>query len=318
MTPEVSMVMITYRHAKYIRFAAESCLEQTFKPIEIIVVDDGSDDETSEILQSYRDSRLIAVRQENAGPSSALNHAVAIARAPYIAVMSGDDVCLPNRVERQIANMVDENLDAIFGRPALIDESGLNLPDPRASVFFRTSPLSSAQLFRALFFEGNFLCAPGAMIRKAALADCGVFHPALYQLQDFDMWLRLCRRHRVRLSDDRVVGYRLRDRGGNLSSGINQKRTDVELSWIYRRLLAELEPEVLRMAFAEDLALWGLVDADIEDQQIMAFLLHPNSSVRRRGFELLIDQFSHSERLVAFSGLTLPARDFASILLANA
>lgn len=318
MTPEVSVVMITYRHAKYIQFAVESCLEQTLQSIEVIVVDDGSDDETTEILQRYRDSRLIAVRQENAGPSSALNHALAIARGPYIAVMSGDDVCLLNQLERQLANMIDENLDAIFGRPALIDEIGLKLPNSRASVFFRTSPLSSTELFRALFFEGNFLCAPGAMIRKAALADCGIFHPALYQLQDFDMWLRLCRRHRVCLSDDRVVSYRLRDGGGNLSSAINQRRTDVELSWIYSRLLAELEPDVLRMAFADDLALWGLVDTNIEDQQIMMFLLHPNSLVRRRGFELLIDRFSHSERVVAFSGLTLRARDLASILLANA
>ena len=317
MTPDVSVVLITYRHAKYIRFAVESCLAQTLRSIEVIVVDDGSDDETTKILQRYHDSRLIAVRQENAGPSSALNRALAIARGPYIALMSGDDVCLVNRLERQLANMLDENLDAIFGRPTLMDEIGVKLPDSRASVFFRTSPPSSAELFRALFFEGNFLCAPAAMIRKAALADCGIFHPALYQLQDFDMWLRLCRRHRVRLSVDRVVNYRLRDGEGNLSSGINHRRTDVELSWIYSQLLAELEPDVLRMAFADDLALWGLADTNIDDQRLMMFLLHPNSLVRRRGFELLIDRFSHSERVVAFSGLTLQARDLASILLVN-
>lgn len=318
MTPEVSLVMITYRHAKYIGLAVESCLEQTLRSIEVIVVDDGSDDETTEILQRYRDNRLIAVRQENAGPSSALNRALAIARGQYIAVMSGDDVCLLDRLERQLANMKDENLDAIFGRPALIDEIGLKLPDSRAPVFFRTSPRSSTELFRALFFEGNFLCAPSAMIRKAAITDCGVFHPALYQLQDFDLWLRLCRRHRVRLSDDRVVSYRLRDGEGNLSSGINQRRTDVELSWIYRRLLADLGSDVLKAAFADDLALWGLVDTSVDDQRIMMFLLHPSSLVRRRGFELLIDRFSQSEQALSFSGLTLQARDLASILLANA
>jgi glycosyltransferase involved in cell wall biosynthesis len=318
MAPEVSVVMITYRHAKYIGFAVESCLKQTLQSIEVIVVDDGSDDETTEILQRYRDSRLVAVRQENAGPSSALNRAMAIARGQYIAVMSGDDVCLLNRLERQLASMKDENLDAIFGRPALIDEDGLELPDSRASVFFRTSPRSSSELFHALFFEGNFLCAPSAMIRKAAIADCGVFHPALYQLQDFEMWLRLCRRHRVRLSDDRVISYRLRDGGGNLSSGINQRRTEVELSWIYGRLLADLEPDVLRKAFADDLAFWGLVNTVVDDQRIMMFLLHPSSLVRRRGFELLIDRFSQSEQAVVFAGLTIHARDLAGILLANA
>jgi glycosyltransferase involved in cell wall biosynthesis len=310
--------MITYRHAKYIKLAVESCLEQTLQAIEVIVVDDGSDDGTTEILQRYCDSRLIVVRQENAGPSSALNHALAIARGPYIALMSGDDVCLLDRLERQLVNMLDENLDAIFGRPALIDEVGLALPDSRAPVFFRTRPPSSAELFRALFFEGNFLCAPSAMIRKTAIAECGIFHPALYQLQDFDMWLRLCRRHRVRLLDDRVISYRLRDGGGNLSSGINQRRTDVESSWIYRRLLRDLEPEVLRIAFADDLALWGFVDTNIEDQRILMFLLHHNSLVRRRGFELLIDRFGHSQQVVAFAGLPLQARDLASILLVNA
>jgi glycosyltransferase involved in cell wall biosynthesis len=318
MVPKVSVVMITYRHAKYIQFAVDSCLEQTLQPIEVIVVDDGSDDGTTEILQTYRDSRLVAIRQENAGPSSALNHALAMARGPYVALMSGDDVCLLDRLERQLANMLDENLDAIFGRPTLIDEIGLELPDSRASVFFRASPPSSTELLRALFFEGNFLCAPTAMIRKEATADCGMFHPALYQLQDFDIWLRLCRRHRVRLSDDRVINYRLRDGGGNLSSGINQRRTYVELSWIYRQLLVDLEPEVLRRVFADDLALWGFEDADIDDQRILMFLLHEDFLVRRRGFELLIDRFSHSEKAVSFAGLPLQARDLAGILLANA
>jgi hypothetical protein len=156
------------------------------------------------------------------------------------------------------------------------------------------------------------------MIRKTAIAECGIFHPALYQLQDFDMWLRLCRRHRVRLSDDRVISYRLRDGGGNLSSGINQRRTDVESGWIYRRLLRDLEPEVLRIAFADDLTLWGFVDTSIEDQRILMFLLHHNYLVRRLGFELLIDRFSRSQQVAAFAGLPLQARDLASILFFNA
>lgn len=312
--------MTAFRHAKYIRAAVESCLEQTLQSLEVIVVDDGSDDETVEILHRFRDSRLIVVPQQNAGPSLAANRAVAMARGSYIALMSGDDVCLPNRLESQLTELSGENLDAIFGRPVLIDETGLPLPDSRALGFFRKPPTSSSDLLRALFFECNFLCAPGGMIRKAAFVDCGMFHPALYQLQDFDMWLRLCQKHRVRLSEDRVVNYRIRDRQGNLSSSINQRRIEVELDFVYRSFLRDLDSDTLRMAFKADLELWDLEHAGIEDQRILVSLLHPMPNVRRQGFELLIDRFSYLQQqdAVGYAGLNLRARDLASILLVNA
>lgn len=316
--PRVSIVITAFRHAKYVGEALESCLGQTLSDIEVIVVDDGSHDGTAAVLGRCRDPRLVTVVRENGGPSIATNHGIQVARAPVLAFLSADDRCFPDRVERQLAFLEGDQYDAVFGRPALIDEDGSSLPDARMTAFFaQPATTSSHDLLRALFFEGNRLCAPSAMIRRSALEACGLFHPTLYQLQDFEMWLRLCTSRRVALSDERVVESRIRADNANLSSLRNLRRTRAEQEWIYSRMLTMSDAATLTTVFGSELAVWGLLAAEPDDKRIALSLLHQDPHVRRYGLERLMDRFGWAAATtgeIRFSHLTLAPRDMAAIL----
>ncbi|MBC1296726.1 glycosyltransferase family 2 protein, partial [Nostoc sp. UCD122] len=97
----ISVTMTTYNHDKYIGEAVESILNQTYTNFELIIVNDGSNDKTDEIIRKFRDERITYIYQENQGTSSAINRAILNSRGKYIAFMSGDDICYPHRLETQ-------------------------------------------------------------------------------------------------------------------------------------------------------------------------------------------------------------------------
>ncbi|MCX8124968.1 MAG: glycosyltransferase family 2 protein [Spirochaetes bacterium] len=99
--PLISVTMTTYNHEKYIAEAVQRLLDQTFEDFELIIVNDGSTDKTEEMIKSFDDKRIRYIYQENMGPSAAANTAIKNARGKYIALMSGDDVCYPKRLEVQ-------------------------------------------------------------------------------------------------------------------------------------------------------------------------------------------------------------------------
>ena len=101
--PRVSVIIPTDNRAKFIGEAVASALGQDYQDIEVIVVDDGSTDETKDVLATFRDQRLVIAHQDNAGPSRARNRALAMARGEYITFLDSDDYYLPSKVGTQVA-----------------------------------------------------------------------------------------------------------------------------------------------------------------------------------------------------------------------
>ena len=101
-TPLVTVIMTTYNHEKYVGEATESVLKQTFDNIELVIVNDGSRDNTEKVIKKFNDERIVYIYQENQGPSIAANNAILASRGKYIAIMSGDDVSHPLRIEKQL------------------------------------------------------------------------------------------------------------------------------------------------------------------------------------------------------------------------
>jgi glycosyltransferase involved in cell wall biosynthesis len=99
--PRVTVLMPAYNAGKYIRDAITSVLAQTFTDFELLIVNDGSKDDTVKIIQSFNDPRIVLISQENKGIAAALNLGLLNARAPYIARFDADDICLPNRLKTQ-------------------------------------------------------------------------------------------------------------------------------------------------------------------------------------------------------------------------
>ena|GEM_PF-854935 len=241
--PVVSVVMTTYNHERFIRAAIESCLAQTFEDFELIVVNDGSTDGTEAIVRSFQDPRLVLISQENAGPSLATNAGIAAARGEFVALMSGDDMCMPTRLEREVALARSASGAVVFSHVSFIDGEGRELPPPPwADDLFNVSQLSRTEILRRFFETGNFLSAPSALIPRQLLLDAGAMQPCLFQLQDFELWTRLIQRAEFVIAPERLIRYRVHEHNLSRSSQETNNALQHESHLVYRALVDSLDP----------------------------------------------------------------------------
>lgn len=232
MTPRVSILLPVYNCERYVRLAVESLLAQTFADFELIVIDDGSTDRSKAILESLatRDARIRLVSRPNTGLTVALNEALALATAPLIARMDGDDVSMPERLAKQVAFM-NANPDVVLlgAQIETIDPYGVPLEAP---MF----PLDHASLERELLTaNGWVICHPVAMMRRSAIDRVGGYHAEFNIVEDLELWLRLAEVGRIANVPERLLQYRQ-----HLTS-IVKTRFDAQLG---------LRENVIRQAYA--------------------------------------------------------------------
>lgn len=122
---KVSVIIPVFRVEKYINAAVKSVLEQTYKEIEILIVDDESPDQSVEICKQFQDSRIKIIRQSNRGLAGARNTGIRHAQGEYLAFLDGDDIWLPNKLKKHIEHLESSpNVGVSFSRSAFIDEAG--------------------------------------------------------------------------------------------------------------------------------------------------------------------------------------------------
>ena len=110
--PRIAALMTTYNASRWIHQSVDSVLSQTFEDFELLVIDDGSQDETLDMLEGYNDSRLkVFPRNSNKGVGARLDEALAYVESPYIAKVDADDICLPNRFEKQLTFLTENDVD---------------------------------------------------------------------------------------------------------------------------------------------------------------------------------------------------------------
>lgn len=127
-TPLVTVIMTTYNHEKYVGEATESVLNQTFDDIELVIVNDGSSDNMEKVIKEFTDERIVYIYQENQGPSVAANNAILASRGKYIAIMSGDDLSHPRRIEKQLSEYQKQNnKKVLFSHCNFIDDDNNSL-----------------------------------------------------------------------------------------------------------------------------------------------------------------------------------------------
>jgi glycosyltransferase involved in cell wall biosynthesis len=190
--PLVSVVIPTYNRAHTVGRAVESVLLQSHRPLEVIVVDDGSTDNTLEILESYGD-RIKVLRQPNGGPSAARNEGVAQAKGEIIAFLDSDDAWKPEKLERQVRLMMiaGPNVPCCVcnAETMIAGRSGPNSFDI-AGVTSGLSEgywLNPAELIATRFLLFNQVVA----IRRAAFEKIGGFKKSMRILEDHDLAFRL-------------------------------------------------------------------------------------------------------------------------------
>jgi Glycosyl transferase family 2 len=184
--PALSVVLPVYNGARFLGAALDSVLAQDFRDFECIAVDDGSTDQSAEILDEYqrRDARLHVFHQSNAGLVDTLNIAIGLCRAPLVARMDADDICLDGRFAMQMSHFRGrDDLAALGGQVQLIDGKGR----PIRLVDY---PGGGEEL-AACLEHGSPLAHPAVMFRKAAVERVGSYRKAFSHAEDYDLWLRL-------------------------------------------------------------------------------------------------------------------------------
>lgn len=185
--PRVTVLMPAYNAGKYIAEAIRSVLNQTFADFELLIVDDGSTDNTLVIIKSFADPRIRLLTQANKGISVALNSGLAAANGYYVARFDADDVCLPQRLTRQVCFLDAQPGCLIVGSDAeYISENGEHLFD------FRCRGHSHREILEKLYSACPFIHS-GVMYRKDAIVQAGGYSLLAYNFEDYLLWVQLLR-----------------------------------------------------------------------------------------------------------------------------
>ena len=200
--PLVSVVMPTYGHREYILRSLDSVFRQTFRDYEIIVINDGSPDDTATLLKPLAQAgRITYFEQTNQGQSTARNRGLAQARGRFIALLDDDDLWPEDKLEWQV-NFLEQNptVGVIAGVAQMIDEQGRlgERRDFHPSITFE------------FLFEKNPIFTPGqTLIRADLLRSLGGFNPAIWGADDWDLWFRIIRRQEIVMQDRLALYYRM-------------------------------------------------------------------------------------------------------------
>jgi glycosyltransferase involved in cell wall biosynthesis len=190
--PKITVIIPTYNRGAFICDAIDSVLSQTFQDFELIIVDDGSTDNTAVLISAYADSRLRYLTQENKGRSNARNRALAVAQGEYIAFLDSDDMYLPDKLRVQTSFM-DSHPDVgmIYTSALCVDEEGRDLN-------FTYVASVSGYIYRYIaFFQPVTITLPTVMVRRAVFDRVGGFDEQMSRFEDTDMWRRISKLFRI-------------------------------------------------------------------------------------------------------------------------
>lgn len=211
--PLVSVVIPCFNGARFLRAAIDSALAQSYGAVEVVVVDDGSTDDSGAIAESYG-SRVKVIRQENRGLSAARNRAVAASTGEFVTLLDADDVLLPECVANR-ARILFENgaVGLVAGYFREIDDDG-NVRDrvPELRRIGKLPPFRQA-------VRRNWGPPVGWTFRREAYERCGGFDPLLRSCEDWDFVIRVARRFAIAYDPTVQVHYRILD--GQMSSNFD-------------------------------------------------------------------------------------------------
>lgn len=197
----VSILLPVYNAEAYIMASVNSLLAQSWTNLQIIVVDDGSTDNTAKLLQGISDPRVLLLRQQNAGVASALNKALEHATGKYIARQDADDISLPNRFEKLVNYLESNPATGLVGSAArIIDKDGV----PQG---YLKHPLLNDKLQYGLLWDSVFVSS-STLFRSECLPQERKFYTGTSYFEDYHMWSDIASEAEVANLPDILVHYR--------------------------------------------------------------------------------------------------------------
>lgn len=186
--PAVSVIIPTYNRAELVQLAIQSVLTQTFNDFELIVVDDGSTDNTSGVLRKYESNIMVKLlRQPNKGCPAALNHGLRESNGKYICWLSSDDIWMKDKLEKQVAYFAQhKEVKLVFTDYEIADEQGQSL---------RIKRFNKASMPLEMMVE--YIHGSSVMFLRDCLNTIGFFDESLLCHNDVDYWLKIGKKHKI-------------------------------------------------------------------------------------------------------------------------
>lgn len=317
--PLVSIIMPTYNAQDFVVATVESVLNQTYRNIEFIIVDDASTDETVEALESISDQRIRKVYlKENMNVCNAGNLALKLAKGEYIALIGHDDIWNQDKLQKQIAFMEKEKDYAVcFSYCDLINERYEIVNEKYANLYnaFQANAETQETYLKKLIIDGNMFCAPTALIRKKVLDKVGFYKYGLLQMQDYELWLRIMAKYPIYIMQEKLVKYRRFEQiGKNISSesNVNFLRPFHETMCVQEQFVLSLDYEMFYRIFDEDIvSKEAKGESSLLCEKFFLLCRLGNPGAAKLGIHLLENEV-HREFLKKYYGYQL--KDFYEIM----
>lgn len=219
LSPKVSVIIPTYNRAHLVKDAVESVLNQTYQDFELIVIDDGSTDNTREVLAVYKD-KLTYIYQENQGRSAARNHGIKLAQGEYIAFLDSDDVWFPDKLERQVPVLESAPPDVVLvhGYKCIVDQNLQLVPgwELKLRKLYTSAEKREETYENYLHSSCNFTSS--ILVRKTAIIEIGCYDILIRTLEDLDLYLRLLLKgyNFAFISEPALIKYRCHENNTHL------------------------------------------------------------------------------------------------------
>jgi glycosyltransferase involved in cell wall biosynthesis len=265
----VSVIIPTYNYGRYLGEAIESALKQTYPPLEVIVVDDGSTDGTPQVLAAFG-GRVRAVHQGNAGVGAARNKGIAVARGEYIALLDSDDVWLPDKLELQMSRFAeDPSLGLVHCGCETFDDSGQTLSIWLGGMEGRVAD-------EMLRFAPDVIKACSTIVFPRRVAEeVGGFDARVTPSDDWDFCYRVAARYPVGYVRKALLRYR--QHGGGLHRNVGRMEAAMQLA-LAKAFESRDDPDLRKHAYGRMHRI--LAGCYFETHQPRQFLRHTLKSLR--------------------------------------
>jgi glycosyltransferase involved in cell wall biosynthesis len=215
----ISVVITCYNYGKYLSGCLESVLDQTYRDIEIIIVNDGSTDDTDEVIKKYLSNpRVRYIKQRNAGQANAKNTGIRNASGEFVAFLDADDVWEKEKLEKQLRCFDNAEVGVVYCRAKYLNEDG-NFTDFEMTPYYLQPRRGKVTEW---FVFDNFVQFSSSIVRKECFERCGGFDEALKMGIDWDLWLRLSPVYQFDFVDEKLLYYRM-GHAGQMSKNMDER-----------------------------------------------------------------------------------------------
>lgn len=231
MKPKFSIIIPSYNQGKFITQTIDSILSQSYKNIEILVIDGGSTDETIDILKTYGD-KIFWLSEKDRGQTHAINKGLAMAKGDIIAYLNSDDYYLEGSLER-VANIFESNKGSLWctGDYLIVDENGNTIQNliGKYKTFFRNR--ISLNILSVL----NPINQPSTFLSKKLIDKVGLFNESLHYVMDYEYWLKAIQFQNPIIIQEKLSGFRIHTNSKGGSQYNKQFKEEFEIAKAYQK-----------------------------------------------------------------------------------